>query len=246
MQTSEQYVQNLDQHEESLIEQFRKHPVLSTLKQITQDEFENLLLERRLLALDVFEPMYNRGLCGLEDETAKEIVREIIREEYPIAHPNHREDALSDLMLIGIPKERILAIKPSVQTRAARDVLINLVEYLPYGMVNHTEDNYELRILTTLRVAGEVLPGIEHQLLWSEIERRYQKTSDQSRYYVPHGSHDSKRCSLGALGKSHADRLGVVLATKITDQAAYEKAQQYMHACYTTRTSFYDQFMREK
>lgn len=226
-------IQRLEQRENEVIEQFRRE--LQLLPSLTDQEFNRVLLDKRMQALHGFEPFYNTAICSLENEEAKQIARGIVLEEYPAGQPNHREDAVYDLISIGIPRERILRTELSEGTKSSISALLELVTYDGSG-------HYDVRAVTALRVAGEVLPGEEFLAICNELERRYNFTKDKSRFYWPHLGHDQKTTPLGEYGTSHADRFGKVLAQIATSEAKLQVATKSMNDSCEARSIFYGQF----
>ncbi len=81
--------------------------------------FRSILLERRWISYH-FTPIYNIGLdlLSAKHEAARQVIRRIIREEYPNDRgswktPSHREDLMTDLRAIGASDAVIAASKPS-------------------------------------------------------------------------------------------------------------------------------------
>ena len=229
----------LDFIEQGGIKLFRRHPVLSGLSGVPAERFEELLLQRRLLAFG-FDAMYNGAICGLSDPQARALARETYRDEF--AYSNHREDAVLDMEHIGIPRGRILRTDGTHATQQAMQGMIDAVQYCEQGPLQDT------RLIAALRFGGEVLPGVEHALLLPELGRRYGLKTEDSVYFAPHATHDAKRVPLGEEGASHADRYGCVLVAAIA--GAPEDAQMQfvdtaaaaLSTMMCIRGRFYDQF----
>ena len=66
------FAEELDQYENKVIEKFRNHSVLTNLSDLSNLEFEELLLQRRFLSMH-FTPFCEQILIGLEDNEAKEV-----------------------------------------------------------------------------------------------------------------------------------------------------------------------------
>lgn len=237
-----EHIKKLEELETALIGRFVKHPVLGHLEELSNPEFEEVLLQKRIFSLEFFERFYNRAICGLESEEAKEIARGLIREEYPKIGPNHREDAVYDLLKIGILKERILGSVPARETETAINNLIDIVAYKPTE--SGKDKSYDLRAIVAMRFGGEVLAGEEMAMLWKQLQQRYGLTESDSKFYLFHAQHDKKYVEAGKMGQSHSDRFGKVLKGAVNSDNNLRLAAKVMNDCYLTRAGFYDQFRR--
>lgn len=205
-------------------------------------ELEEILLQKRVLALEYFEPFYNTAIVSMQNEEGKKIARSIVIEEYPPQGPNHREHAVSDLRKIGIDEGRILTTVPTDGTKDAIAALRQLVAFGKEDVGNRK--GYEIRALMALRFAGEVLAGEEFALLCPELERHYGLTREKSGFYWPHLGHDKKKQRFGKQGDSHADRFGLELAKLIDSEWAVDVAAATIEDSLEARWLFYDQFRK--
>lgn len=237
-----EHINKLEELETALIGRFVRHPVLGHLEELSNYKFEEVLLQKRIFSMDFFERFYNSAICGLESEEAKEIARGLIREEYPKSGPNHREDAVYDLLKIGLSKGRILGSVPTRETETAINNLIGIVAYKPTE--SGKDKSYDLRAIVAMRFGGEVLAGEEMALLWKQLQQRYGLIEADSKFYLFHAMHDKKYVEAGKLGPSHSDRFGKVLKNAVNSDANLELAVKVMNDCYLARAGFYEQFRR--
>lgn len=229
------YSAEIERYEQEVIDRFREEIDLTRL---SNTEFENILLQKRLFSLEFFERFYNTTLCSLENEEAKAIARGIIRDEYPEDMPNHREDAVYDLIQIGLDKDTILRTELTAGTKATIDAMLGLVKY------NH-EPHYDMRSVTALRVAGEVLAGEELEIICEELERRYGLTKEKSAFYWPHVEHDKKTGPVGYKGTSHSDRFGELLAILVKSETDLEIVKSTIDDSYKARSKFWKRFAED-
>lgn len=218
--------------EDRLIGQFRIGAFVRALQQMSDDEFQSFLIELGHLSSH-FVRWYETAKLGLDAEPAKELVRRILRDEIPANAPTHQEDRLADLLQIGLTKEQILCSPASVTTHVAIDRL--------YELVRFPQTEYDLRVLVTLRIAGEVLPGELYGYVVPELERRFGLQRELSRFYFPHWQHDQKEHEGG-----HADQFAQLLSKLITDACSLATAQDTARKAFDTRMAFYAQFVHQE
>lgn len=205
---------------------------LSKVSSLSDSELHALLLQKRHLSL-TFTPLYDRALCALVDEEAKDVVRDIVREEYVTS--NHREDLVQDLLTIRIPFRKIHQTKATPTTEKTIERTLRSVTY------RHDYTN-DIRILAALHMTGEILPGLEYGVIVPELEKRYGLTAEKSVFYYNHLAHDPKRVVLGESGQTHADRIGAVLGRLILYWEDALPAMKTIEEAYKIRTVFYEQF----
>ncbi|MEU3460497.1 hypothetical protein ABZ721_11150 [Streptomyces sp. NPDC006733] len=236
-------MRDLDAFEDALIEQFKEHPVLANIALLSDEDFAEVLLQRRFVSL-AFTASYDLAIDLLRDEAGLRIARIILREEYPDGHghtPSHREDTTADLYRLGVTRAVLTASRPTDATLEAIAATFELIA----DAGGH--DNSDLRLLTILRFWGEVLVSVEYGQLWPRMEPLLTRDGqNHSRFYYPHHVHDAKTRSLASvslLSGSHSDRL----ATRVTELLALEPSTD----CFTQleeqslqlKVAFYDQFL---
>lgn len=227
-------VERLNQLDDRIITNFRSTPVLVDLRRLSNSEFEDILIQRRFLSL-AFTPFNDQAVDGLEDEEAKQIVRELIREEYPQNAPSHREDLVTDLLARGLTKERILSVRP---TPATIKTIYGLFELVKFG-----NRYYDVKAISSLRMAGEVLVAEEYSFYVSEFERRYGLKPKNSVFYGSHLEHDRKQKPIGINGKTHSDKLGNVLARLVDTEEKLKVANESSDSALRVKAGFYYQFL---
>ncbi|MEV6733526.1 hypothetical protein [Streptomyces sp. NPDC051364] len=234
---------DLDRFEDALIERFKEHPVLANVTGLPDEDFAELLLQRRFVSL-AFTPSYDLAIDLLRDEAGLRIARVILREEYPDGGgrtPSHREDMTQDMSRLGISRSALVASRPTAATRQAIEDTLELIA----DAGGHA--NADLRLLTVLRFWGEVLVSVEYGRLWERMAPLLtDEGRNRSRFYYPHHVHDAKTHSLATLSLlsgSHSDRL----ATRVTELLAQEEStdcfRELEERALQLKTRFYDQFL---
>lgn len=232
-----EYTNILNEYENRVIDLFRKHPVLSNLASLSKNDFEKLLLQQKFVAFQ-FTPLYDEAECFLQNSEARKVVRHLREEEYPSGKQSHRQDLFTDLDKIGISKERIGREKETEETRKAITRLYDLVRYKS----GETQSEYDVRSITGLRMAEEVLVAEAYNPILVELNRRYGLSMKDSVFYLPHFQHDIKKVPLGSKGSSHSDEFGEVIAGLVTNRKMFEVTKSAMNKAYTARKIIYDQF----
>jgi hypothetical protein len=181
-----------------------------------------ILLERRELSLK-FTEAYDRLLEGIDDLELKNIVRIIIREEYPSADKinkgrSHREDLVVDLERTGLSRDQIICHEPSIETVS---VVESTMKYLSKILKGKKRN---LVAASFIRFWGEILTAIEYESLWKSGLKRYFRGEADSIFYWYHFEHDrSKRTfskDMGAKykgGYTHSDMITARLSQIIED-----------------------------
>lgn len=236
-------MKDLDEFEDALIERFRDHPVLRGLAGLAEPDLHTVLLQRRFLSL-AFTPTYDLAIDLLTDEQSKQIARVILREEYPEdttpgATPSHREDMMTDMLRLGVPREALVRSRKSPATAAAVDATMELVATA--GESPHAD----VELLTILRFWGEVLVSVEYGALWRRIGP---VLGEDSVFYYPHHVHDGKSRPLAAaspLSLTHSDQMGLRLTQLMTEPEARQRFRAVELAVVDIKTAFYDQFLGE-
>ncbi|MFD7910730.1 hypothetical protein ACFV30_08360 [Streptomyces sp. NPDC059752] len=234
----------LDRFEDDLIEQYRQHPVLANVTQLPEEEFAEILLQRRFLSL-AFTPAYDLAIDLLQDEVGLRTARKILREEYPDARGNtksHREDMTDDMLQLGISRTALVRSRPTAATmRAIEDT---------FGLIADAgdHDRADLVLLTVLRFWGEILVSVEYGRLWERMEPLLVHDGEnRSRFYYPHHWHDAKKHSLetvNLLATSHSDRLGTRLRELLgDDDGAVDCFKDAEQRSLRLKANFYDQFL---
>jgi hypothetical protein len=232
---------DLDRFEDDLIERFRAHPVLQNLTSLTDDDFHEILLQRRFLSL-AFTPAYDLAIDLLTDERGLEIARVILREEYPGPEGrtrSHREDMKEDLLRLGISRQRLVASRPSEPTVLAISATMELISDAAAG------EFPDVRLLTFLRFWGEVLVSVEYEEFWPRMAALLSAGDEiRSGFYYPHYVHDKKSNSLAssALATTHSDQLGMRLWQLLEEPGARAGFKEMEPEILRLKLAFYDQF----
>ena len=233
---------DLDRFEDDLIDQFRSHPVLGSLTSLEDDDFRDILLQRRFLSL-AFTPAYDLAIDLLTDEEGLEIARVILREEYPGPEGrtrSHREDMKEDLRRRGVPRRQLVESRPSETTVRAINSIMELISVAAGG------DHADARLLTILRFWGEVLVSEEYGLFWPRMAARLSDGGKiRSVFYYPHHIHDAKASSLAStslLSSTHSDQLGMRLWQLLEEPGARVGFREEETKILEHKLAFYDQF----
>lgn len=236
--------EDLDKAEDELVATFRSHPVFNSIEVVSDNVLLKILLQRRFLSL-IFTVVYDLCIDVIQNRNCKEIVRKILRDEYPVRNleetPTHREDMFHDLLVVGARREEILEERPSkITARVIRETLLMV----------HTagaEDSAELKVLTILRFWGEVLVAFEYQEYWRRLARYFSESGPgRSHFYQPHFEHDIKTkpfFDTSILETTHSDRLGFYLSKLLKTEQARNDFINTERAILKIKYKFYDQFI---
>lgn len=209
-----------DAAEAHLLARFTAHPVLGGIAELSQEDFLDVLLQRRFLSL-MFPAIYDIGIDALSDPTALRIVRQLIREEYPDASgdtPSHREDLVGDLLVLGATKAQILGCRP-------RPVTATVIRETFELMGDAAAACDDMALLTILRFWGEVLVSVEYGEFWRRMATPFQAAGVPSPFYHPHWFHDGREPLATALASSstHSGQLGACLNRLLASPGAEER-----------------------
>lgn len=223
------------QFEDGLIRQFHSHMLYRSFHKLSKEQFINYLLQIGFIAQN-FVKWYETAKLGMQSEEAREVIRHILRDEIPQQGSTHQDDRLHDLNLIGVSTERVRNVVPSTITRRTIDRLYKLVQY--------PQDEYDLRVMITLRVAGEVLVAEQYQHIVRYMRVNFGIQPSQSRFYFPHWKHDLKGAkSEGSAG--HTDSFDQLLESMLTDERKLEVAMDAAKKAFEARSGIHDQFVRK-
>jgi hypothetical protein len=252
----------IDELEDQLIASFQHHPVLAAAGAMTRDALLELLLQRRFLSL-AFTPIYELALDALIDVRARHVVRSLLRAEYggdddddlgefpADDRPTHRERLVLDLCALGATRRQIACSRPSQATRT-------VVEGLLAAMVRGPdtgEDAHQIAILSTLRLAAEILVAVEYAALWPHLQRLGLSAdgrpgTKRSLFYHPHMVHDARTIRLSGppsapLDAGHSDQLTACLHALLAASGAggLETSLHAMTYAHALKRSFYDPWL---
>lgn len=228
-----------DAAEADLLARFAAHPVLHELESLPEAEFLQMLLQRRFLSL-AFTVMYDIAIDALSDPTALTLVRQILREEYPDPTgetPSHREDLVGDLIALGATRAQILGCRPT-------DVTACVIADTLALMSAAAADLSDVKVLTILRLWGEILVSVEYGEYWRRMEQQFSGAGVRSRFYEGHHHHDGREPLATASENSdtHSGRLGACLKRLLDGEAAVEQFVEVEEQVLALRVRFYDQF----
>ena len=142
------YYQRYAEFEDGLIARYAAHPIIRRFSQLSYQAAIDYLLQLGHLSV-VFVKWYEQAKLGLTREDAKEVVRHILRDEIPSNAPTHQDDRIYDLERFGLFREEALNSKP---TRHTERMIARL-----FGLTKYPQTDQDLRVMVSLRVAGELL-----------------------------------------------------------------------------------------
>jgi len=229
-----------DASEAELLARFTAHDALAGIEDMGEGAFLEMLLQRRFLSL-LFAVMYDLGIDALADEGATKLVREILREEYPDpsgATPSHREDLVSDLLVLGASREQILGSRPSAVTAAVIEETLDI-------MREASVQAGDAAVLTILRFWGEVLVSVEYGEFWRRMQARFDAAGVTSRFYHPHHHHDGCEplAAASESSQTHSGRLGSRLVRLLDGEGGHETFERVERRVLDVRLRFYEQFV---
>jgi hypothetical protein len=244
------YLEQLDELENSCENKLRA--ALDRLRPDTTPikEIHRILLQRYWIS-EEFTHIYDLALNRISPKAAdaQEVIRRIIREEYPVDErgwrtPSHREDLVTDLLHIGVTRPQFASLRPTAQTEAAikhaRAIVLNLGK----------SSSADILLLTFLRYWGEVLTAVEYSSFWPRILREL--SGSESVFYLYHKAHDEKVTPMVQVLHridltTHADKLGEFIARELTtgdtDPAeSFRLISQATQKAIENKLLFYKQF----
>jgi hypothetical protein len=222
-----------------LLVRFTGHGLLRDIERLDQGAFLEILLQRRFLSL-LFPVVYDVGIDGLTDVTAIELVREILREEYPGpsgSKPSHREDLVYDLLVLGATRSQVLASRPSAVT-------VSVIEETLALMLEAAAADSDIPVLTMLRFWGEVIVSVEYGEFWRRMKGQFDAAGVSSRFYQPHHDHDGREplATASQSSSTHSGRVGACLARLLDDDRGAKLFVRTEEQVLAARMRFYDQF----
>jgi hypothetical protein len=237
-------IADLDRFEDALIQTFKQQRAFQKVDEFSTEQFFHILLQRRFLSL-AFTPVYDLAIDGLTDPKAKQIARRILREEYPGERgtvPSHREDLMSDLIQLGLPRKTILKATPTTET------IQTLQQTFALFVGDPDDELYQVKLLTILRFWGEVLISAEYEMLWRRMQALGLGATgiNRSLFYYLHFIHDAKQkplTHLSLIGSTHSDLLAVCLKTRLISEQAIAHCAQVEEKIVAVKTGFYEQFL---
>jgi len=242
-------LESVDAREHDLVEAFKSHPVLAHFESLSREQVLDILLQRRFVSLAV-TPLYDLAIDAFEDLGLKRCLREILREEYPDNdRPTHREDLMEDLRALGASWEQVVSSGVTPATAQCIERLLSALRK------QEERSLYEVRVLSFVRFASEVLVAEEYSRMWPGLRRlglcgRNEAGGVRSKFYKPHMSHDQRKVRFSAPtdymeDKSHSDQLTEMLKARLLrgGPAAFKVCLEAMQAAVEVKRGFYDPFL---
>jgi hypothetical protein len=234
---------DFESEEARLIEDFRMHPVLSKIHQVSEENFLIILIQRMFVSLAI-TPVYEFAINSISDENIVFTIREILYEEYPRdAHnnplPSHRELLMADLISLGASRDFIHSQSIFYNTR---DSICSALEML------YNRD--QIGIIAFVRFWGEVLVSEEYSCLWRKMQEKLSANGEdgkkRSLFYWFHMKHDEKKRSLSnndiLESYSHSEMLAEHLKSMIKSEDDMKYCIEIEKEAQKMKLGFYDQF----
>lgn len=231
---SAELFQRYSKFEDGLRDKFHAHSFFRSFHKLTPEQFFQYLLQIGLIS-EHFVKWYETAKLGMT-EAASEVVRHILRDEIPQSNPTHQDNRLADLNLMGVSMEQVRNVKPTAATERTVKRLYELVRY--------PQKDYDLRVLVTLRVAGEVLVAEQYSHVVRFMRVRFGIKGSESRFYFPHWRHDLKGAELGG-EPGHTDAFDKLLEEMLTDERKLEVTKDAAERAFEARLGIHDQFLRK-
>lgn len=191
----------------------------------------NILVQRRILSIDMFTWMVDHLICAIDDDEAREIAIGILRDEY--CGPNHRYEFLMEIVQLGVTKRWVLRQRMSATTREVEKRIRKVTKYLI--------DATELERLAFLRFFSEVLPGQEFAHLLAILQNRKMIDPAASRFLRPHVNYDVVGIEDSL---SHADQYRLHVARLLEQRSDLDLVERMLREARDIRILFYSQFAR--
>lgn len=224
-----------NQYEDELIKKFNGHKSWEILTQMSNEEFISYLLQLGHISME-FVKFIERAKFAIEDESVKEVVRNILRDEIPSTGLTHQDNRINDLKKIGLFMDKILNTPATEPTK-------KLIEDY-YKLISYPQDNYDLKVLIILRVIGEVLVGETYRHVVEELVKRFKFPKEDFLFYTFHWLHDQKGGTGDRGGMGHTEYYDQVLEKKIENEKILEIAKQSTDLALQVRCRFQDQFIK--
>lgn len=243
-------LEQLEEKEIALIDEFVNHPILLQCSAMDWDTFLSLSIQRRFLSKSVIN-LYEEAIDLLTDRRSKQIIRLLIKEEFPRcanqAQPlsSHRELLWQDLIAMGATPQQIWQSSPSTITKNTIDRCFDILAK------DFDKPNFELGIITALRFMTEVLVATEYKCFWSKISQKLSSTLNEDRprseFYYFHMIHDRRgkgfidRRLIG--GQNHSEALAKQMVKLIKTQDQVDYCISVEQQVFEIKYDFYNQFV---
>jgi hypothetical protein len=234
MTVESEFLNEYDRYEDGLIRKFNETDFYSGFGSISKEKFTDYVLQLGHISSE-FVKFIEVAKLAVKLESGKEAVRSILRDEIPAVGPTHQDNRFSDLRKIGLTEEQILNTPKSKAT--ARTIK----NY--YKLVGWPQSDYDLKVLITLRVLGEVLVGETYKYVVQGLQKNYGLRPEDSLFYSFHWKHDQKGGQGDEGGSGHTEYYDQVLGELITDKEKLKVAKKAALAAYKVRCKFNEQFL---
>jgi pyrroloquinoline quinone (PQQ) biosynthesis protein C len=191
-------------------------------------DFYAILLQRRFLSL-AFTPFYDVVIDALDDDVARVVCRQILREEYPDEggnKPSHRELLVDDLQSLGVSLDAVRRTRPTPATQRAITTNLDLIP------IASADQHSQIAVITTALVTCESFVSAEYEALRPAIDKRM--SIAETVFYGPHLEHDC----------GHAKRLLDIVRRLMRegDRSQVDAFERTVERCLEARLAFYSQF----
>ena len=219
----------LDRQETSLTDKMLESINEAVGQPVDGRRIVEILVQRRLLSINMFTWMLDNLICAMDDDEAREIAIGILREEY--AGPNHRYEFLMEIVDLGLTRRDVLRRKPS---KVTEDVMRGIAR-LTVELIEASD----LERLTFLRFFAEILPGHEFAHLLDIMVEHEMIVANDSRFLRPHVNYDVVG-NKEAL--SHAEQYRAQIEQLIEKGGDRKAVTKILRRSCDLRLRFYSQF----
>lgn len=190
--------------------------------------FIGLLIQQSQISVS-FIAWLDRARLPMQNTLGRSAITELMRDELPHNRPSHQEDRVADLRKLGLSDDKIFGILPTTETITTIGMMFRLLDW---------GEQYDLRACVVVQ-AMEMLAGEFYDRICHELERRFEFTEPDSRFYWRHYRHDSHEAG----SASH----GAVLEPAITEllqcEADLDAAIQTLYCVLEVREGYLKQFI---
>ena len=220
--------------EDELIKKYNEHSFYKKIDSLSNETFRKFVIQIGFVSFE-FVKFLERAKFPFENEAIREAARHILRDEIPVDGPTHQDNRISDLRMLGFTLDEIL------NTPATNDTKKTIDGY--YSLVKYPQENYDLKVLTAVRVIGEVLVGETYRHVVEQMVKRFGLNPDKSLFYTFHWKHDQKGGTGDAGGEGHTEYYDKVMQEMLTDEAKLQIAKDSAQKAFQVRCDFHNQFL---
>lgn len=229
-----EFFQKFSTFEDELITKYNEHPFYRGIDSLSDEVFRKFVIQIGFVSFE-FVKFLERAKFPFNSKDAAEAARRILRDEIPVGGPTHQDNRISDLTMLGFTLDEILN---TPATNATRKTIEGY-----YALVQYPQENYDLKVLTAIRVIGEVLVGETYRHVVAQMVKRFGLDPDKSLFYTFHWKHDQKGGTGDTGGEGHTEYYNQVMQDMLTDEAKLQIARDSAQKAFQVRCDFHNQFL---